>query len=210
MRQRDPFGEAVTAVRDRVRTGRLPPGEPLVVEDLARDLGLSATPVREALAHLSGRGVIEGRRAAGRGYAAWPIAGDVLADLYRFQGVLASFALERAAEQGAGQVERTSQASTDAASRAEAFFDALARSARHRVLLHIHTALGDRLHLARRVEHLALPDTVAELAALEAFPSGAAGLPVAIGDYIARRVVAADHIARAAMQVADEGWRSSI
>ena len=118
MRQRDPFGEAVTAVRDRVRTGRLPPGEPLVVEDLARDLGLSATPVREALAHLSGRGVIEGRRAAGRGYAAWPIAGDVLADLYRFQGLLASFALERAAEQGAGQVERTSQASTDAASRA--------------------------------------------------------------------------------------------
>ena len=59
MRTRDPFGEALSELRMRLRQGELRPGAPLVVMDLAQSLGLSATPVREALAFLAGEGLID-------------------------------------------------------------------------------------------------------------------------------------------------------
>jgi len=63
---RDPYGTALGAVRRFADDGRFVPGEPIVVTELAAEVGLSATPVREALACLAGQGLIERRR--GRGY----------------------------------------------------------------------------------------------------------------------------------------------
>ena len=81
MRTRDPFGEALSELRMRLRQGELRPGAPLVVMDLAQSLGLSATPVREALAFLAGEGLIEGRRGAARGYLAGRLGSAEIADL---------------------------------------------------------------------------------------------------------------------------------
>ena len=65
---RDPYGVALGAMRQFAREGRFEPGDPLVVTDLAAEIGLSPTPVREALACLAGEGLIERQRGKGSFY----------------------------------------------------------------------------------------------------------------------------------------------
>lgn len=81
--RRDPYGVALGAVRRFATSGRFVPGAPIVVTDLAAEVGLSATPVREALACLAGEGLIERRRGQGYFYPALK-ASDVI-DLYELQ-----------------------------------------------------------------------------------------------------------------------------
>lgn len=77
---RDPFSAALEALRDQLRNGSLVSGEPLTITDLAHELGLSATPVREALSRLAGERLIEDRR--GRGYFAPRLDVSDLVELY--------------------------------------------------------------------------------------------------------------------------------
>lgn len=65
-RNRDPFTQALASLRDRIQSGALPGGAQVIVQDEAERLRLSTTPVREALARLSGEGLVE--RAASGGY----------------------------------------------------------------------------------------------------------------------------------------------
>ncbi|MGI9186430.1 MAG: GntR family transcriptional regulator, partial [Gaiellales bacterium] len=46
-------------LRDRIRTGQLPPGTRLRQETLADELGVSRTPLREALRLLAADGIVE-------------------------------------------------------------------------------------------------------------------------------------------------------
>ena len=80
---RDPYGAALGAVRRFADDGRFVPGEPIVVTELAAEVGLSATPVREALACLAGQGLIERRR--GRGYFYPALDGSEMIDLFELQ-----------------------------------------------------------------------------------------------------------------------------
>ncbi|TAJ71803.1 MAG: GntR family transcriptional regulator [Phenylobacterium sp.] len=79
--QAEPFQMALTAIRDRLLRGALPPGARATAVDLADDLGLSTTPVREALSRLAGEGVLEDRR--GQGYFVRRLGAVDVADLYR-------------------------------------------------------------------------------------------------------------------------------
>jgi predicted ArsR family transcriptional regulator len=198
MRRRDPFGEALAAIRNRVRTGAVPPSAPLVVEDLAADLRLSPTPVREALAHLAGCGVIEGRRAGGRGYAAWPLTGGELAHLYRLHEALAACAWDGGRDLAGPGAGTGGAVGDDLAARAEGFFARLARRGGGPLLRQMQDALADRLHLARLAEPRVLDDVAAELAALEAHDPAEQGLARALRDYHRRRLARAEIIARAA------------
>jgi DNA-binding Lrp family transcriptional regulator len=77
----EPFHLALASLRERLRTGALAPGARVAAVELADSLGLSATPVREALSRLAGEGLLEDRR--GQGYfVRLPGAADI-ADLYR-------------------------------------------------------------------------------------------------------------------------------
>lgn len=80
---RDPFGVALGAIRQFAGEGRFESGAPLVVTDLAAEVGLSATPMREALACLAGEGLIDRRR--GRGYFYPELGAADLIDLYELQ-----------------------------------------------------------------------------------------------------------------------------
>ncbi len=50
---------AYVAIRDAIVDGTLPPGQQIRDQDLAQQLGLSRTPVREALARLEADGLVE-------------------------------------------------------------------------------------------------------------------------------------------------------
>ena len=53
-RDRDAFSSALSAIRGQLRAGGYVLGEALIIKDLSDRLRLSPTPVREALARLSG------------------------------------------------------------------------------------------------------------------------------------------------------------
>jgi DNA-binding GntR family transcriptional regulator len=57
--------EAHARLRSAILSGDLAPGDPLTIDELAAELGLSRTPVREALARLRDEGLIETRPRAG-------------------------------------------------------------------------------------------------------------------------------------------------
>lgn len=175
MRNRDPFGAVLETLRQQIRRGDLPPGEPLIVMDLAQDLGVSATPVREALAYLAGEGLIDGRRGRVRGYATWrPSAAD-LTELYRLHQAQVVFALSEAIRRGVRWVgpvnvaglaaEGEDPAETFAAASASVF-GRMVQMGGGPVAVRAHQALADRLHLFRRQEPTAIADARAELSAL--------------------------------------------
>jgi DNA-binding GntR family transcriptional regulator len=87
---------AAELIRAAIVDGRLEPGRRLKEEELARELGISRTPVREALRVLQTEGLLDGspnRGAAVRSYDA-----DDLDDLYQLRAVLEGFAARKAAE----------------------------------------------------------------------------------------------------------------
>lgn len=65
MRARDPFGQALFMLRRMLRDDGLAPGQHLPINDISVALGLSASPVREALSRLCGEGLVEERRGLG-------------------------------------------------------------------------------------------------------------------------------------------------
>lgn len=156
-KDRDPFGQAICAVRKRVRAGRYVLGERLAITELANDLDLSATPVREALSRLSGEGLIEDRR--GQGYFAWRLDVVDLTDLYELQGAYLDIALSRAGARGPGL-------EPSAAASAEDLFAHIVHQSHSAALTRANRLLADRLAAPRLVEVRVLSDVEGELSAL--------------------------------------------
>ena len=82
-------------IRDAIVDGRLEPGRRLKEEELARELGISRTPVREALLVLQTEGLLD--VAPNRGATVRAYAAEDLDDLYQLRAVLEGFAARRAA-----------------------------------------------------------------------------------------------------------------
>lgn len=84
------------ALRQAILAGDLAPGERLIEEELAAQMGISRTPLRRALAVLEAEGLVEAQPRHGvrvRAYTAHEID-----DLYRLRAVLEGEAARRAAE----------------------------------------------------------------------------------------------------------------
>jgi DNA-binding GntR family transcriptional regulator len=86
---------AADVIRAAILDGRLEPGRRLKEEELARELGISRTPVREALLVLLTEGLLDS--APNRGAAVRSYAAEDLDDLYQLRAVLEGFAARRAA-----------------------------------------------------------------------------------------------------------------
>ena len=89
---------AVLGLRDRIIAGWLPPGARLYEVPLAAELGISRTPVREALARLAEEGLIE--RQPGGGYAVRSFSLADVRDAIELRGVMEGTAARLAAERG--------------------------------------------------------------------------------------------------------------
>lgn len=82
-KSRDPFLRALDEIRACAQAGGYPSGQPIIIVEEARRLGLSTTPIREALSCLCGEGVIE--RGPSGGFLAPRLDAGVIRDLYDFR-----------------------------------------------------------------------------------------------------------------------------
>ena len=73
-------------IRDLILSNVLPAGQKLVDRDLAEQLGVSRTPVREALGRLAMMGLVEAR--SRRGYYVRQYSTHEVSDLYEFRKIL--------------------------------------------------------------------------------------------------------------------------
>jgi DNA-binding GntR family transcriptional regulator len=86
---------ATEVIREAILDGRLEPGRRLKEEELARELGISRTPVREALLILQAEGLVHAT--PNRGAAVRVHDADDLRDLYQLRALLEGYAARLAA-----------------------------------------------------------------------------------------------------------------
>jgi DNA-binding GntR family transcriptional regulator len=86
---------ATDVIRQAIMEGRLAPGERLKEQELALELGLSRTPIREALAVLQAEGLIDA--VPNRGATVREHSAADLDDLYRLRALLEGYTAGRAA-----------------------------------------------------------------------------------------------------------------
>lgn len=110
---------AVEELREAIILGELGPGSPLRLEDVARSLGMSISPIREAVRQLEALGLAEHVPHQGAKVAAFDV--DDLRDLFQVRLALETMAVRRAA----------ARLGPESAERARAHFDAY-RAARRR------------------------------------------------------------------------------
>lgn len=79
--------EVATALRARIMSGELRPGDRIRLEEVAGQLGVSITPVREALLHLRGEDMVE--LEPRRGYVVAPLSRQDIRDVFQLQGDIA-------------------------------------------------------------------------------------------------------------------------
>jgi len=91
------------ALRDLLRTGRIGPSERLQEVALATQLGVSRTPVREALARLASEGLVE---ADGRSFAVPGLTSEDLDDIYALRSLLEPEAIRLATSRAADPAMR--------------------------------------------------------------------------------------------------------
>ena len=149
---RDPYGVALGAMRQFAHEGRFEPGDPLVVTDLAAEIGLSPTPIREALACLAGEGLIERQR--GKGYFYPVLSAAEIIDLYEVQRAYVHAALT-VHYRGAPSLQR---AAASASAGVNSLFDAIIAQTGNSALVVAHARVAARLRTAVRIESRLLCD----------------------------------------------------
>jgi DNA-binding GntR family transcriptional regulator len=95
--------QVVERVRSEIVSGHVPPGTVYSVPGLAAELGISTTPIREALLELSRSGLVVAMR--NRGFRVEPLSSQALDDLFTMRELLERYALETLARQGLSNPE---------------------------------------------------------------------------------------------------------
>jgi len=194
MKSRDPYHQALTALAGFAGEGRFGPGMPLVITSLAGELGLSPTPVREALARLAGEGVIE--HWPGRGYFAPGLAASDIVELYDYHQRLVLWAVDLPVI--ASNALPLPLADTWSR-RLEQVFARAVSGAGNRVLAGAFRLAAARLRPVRAVEATIAPVPPSQVERLEGLLGEVAGdgLREAVSHYHQGRIEAAESIAAA-------------
>ena len=192
-------------IYDRIMTLEIPPGARIPIDGLARELGVSQTPVREALTRLEREGLV--RKAHQIGYSASPqLTRKEFEDLYEFRLLLEPESARQAClsltadslarieaaaadmERGEQPVDRNSRYSRFA--RADAHFhDEILKAAGNEI---VRQAMNDQhvhLHIFRLMFHSRVTEEALEEheRLLTAFRAGdAKSAQTAMHDHIAR------------------------
>lgn len=141
---------ALSAIRRAIVDGRYPPGARLTVAQLARDLALSPMPVRAALRHLAGEGLVEAD--AHRGARVRALSPADIRNLYRLRGAVLGLLVPDVAR-------NVSDADLDALETIEAQFENAARRGDTRAAM----AANEAFHAAL-LTHARNPDAASVMA----------------------------------------------
>lgn len=87
--------EVAGHIRNQIMSGALRPGSFVRIDETASELGVSATPVREALVTLRGEGLVE--QVPRRGYRVGELRREDIDDIFWLQGTIASRLARRTA-----------------------------------------------------------------------------------------------------------------
>lgn len=153
--------DAYEQLKDEIRSNRMPPGFQAPEPEIALRLGMSRTPVREALIRLEAEGLVE--LVPRRGARVLPIRAEDMREIYEILGSLEPDAVAALARRGLSETDLAplSQATADmeralAADDLDAWADADDRF--HRIVLELHGnrrmtdfvgVLFDQAHRAR-------------------------------------------------------------
>lgn len=148
-------------LRNLLRDGKYPPGHRLEANRIANEIGVSMTPVRDALNRLVGEQMVEA--SIGEGFHVPRLTERDLCDLYEWNSALAVFAARTArtlpdqdAIMGAVHADTLADATG-------ACFELLSRSAPNRELREAIARSSDRLHPFRIAEAQVLEPIYGEL-----------------------------------------------
>jgi DNA-binding GntR family transcriptional regulator len=137
---------ATELIRTAIVDGRLAPGQRLKEEELARELGISRTPIREALLVLQAEGLVDAT--PNRGATVRAHTAQDLDDLYQLRALLEGFAARRAATRLTAEVLDGLEASCER-------FDRLADDDAQEIVrenMGFHNAILEAAESARLVE----------------------------------------------------------
>jgi len=170
-------------IKERVLDGRLAVRSHIDVEALARDLGLSSMPVRQALNLLIWERLVRPGRRSAYEVALW--SETELAHLYEWRGALLVLALPGAAP--SGELKRIARTEVYASAVREVM--ALVERGANSELLRASSNADDRLWAARQIEPEILGDVEGELAILvSALAERSRRAPALVRAYSRRRV----------------------
>jgi DNA-binding GntR family transcriptional regulator len=196
--------EAFSLLRRMITEGELVIGERLVEERLAERLGLSRTPVREALHRLEQEGLLLKRPRGG--YEVSPLTPEEVADALGVRGVLEAYAAELAAKRVTAKqlkdMERNLAQFEEALAKMDEkrlvelnvrFHELLYQAAASKLLYRILSELQDEVE---RISHLIMSNMAA--GAWSAGDHRALVEALAAGDVKAARKAALAHVQRGA------------
>jgi DNA-binding GntR family transcriptional regulator len=96
--------QAIKKLKERILAGQIPPGSHFIADDVATELGISRTPVREALSKLVSEGLVT---YDGKGYVVASYTAKDVRELYPIRRILELYAIREAiAHLTAGQISR--------------------------------------------------------------------------------------------------------
>jgi DNA-binding GntR family transcriptional regulator len=141
VRHRTMAEAALERLREAIILGELTPGTPLRLEDLARSLGMSISPIREAVRQLEALGLAE--HVPHHGAKVTGLDVEELRELFSVRLALESLALRRASEFFGAEDD-------EAARKHLAAFDAARAAGDTRAAVRAHTAFHFALYAAAR------------------------------------------------------------
>ena len=144
----DPFRRVLATLRERLASGTYPQEAKLEAAALAHEFGVSPTPLREALSHLAGEGLLEERR--GLGFFLPRLSGKEIADLFRLHEAHLRIALS-AGEGVQPPLERPSSEAEAVLASERLFARCIARSG-GRILVQGFGRIQSQLGRVRRLE----------------------------------------------------------
>jgi DNA-binding GntR family transcriptional regulator len=151
------LNDVCETIKEFILNGKYKPGEKLIEGELARQLGISRTPIREAIRRLESEGLIKTERLKGAYVAKLSI--DEVKEIYYVRGILESHAAELAVI-NIGQMEirslihykemfniykKRKEYDTWLSTNIE-FHQFLAKHSRNSTMLRLLTDLGGRVH----------------------------------------------------------------
>jgi len=209
-----PFQLALRSLRAQVRDGVFAPGARIIATEVAAALGLSPTPVREALALLVGEGLVEERR--GLGFFIRQLTASDIADLYRLSLAHLLIAQDdnrpRLSRRVTEETLEPTGAPLDPVVEVERLFSRWIAAGSGRVLAGAHRIVQVQLGPVRRIEFMVIGNLVEEARALEITSDGP-GTSERLGrlrHFHGRRIKLADQFATLLVGRGGEGKISEI